>query len=806
MKSQKLGPIRLILLIACLGLAPLAQAQITDIRGVADTHVSPDIRSALYDFSPTIISKGDPDYPSGNVVVIPVETPDFPRNTYVTPGTTCFRLSWFPGLYYELASGHAFVLKCHASEWATIATKLADYKSASGDPYYASEHPEFMQAVLAAAGVNWKQLDANSDGKISRSEAAILLLIPVRPDIGWASNVPQTIGKVKTAAGTFDFGNRPVIYLSVTKASLQDSTDPNIVGTGSKFLYDELLTTIVHELLHQFFDLPDRYYNGMGGTGQTGSYCSLSASSSRILLNPHDRMKLGWIRPRILTPDHAHVWLKAPTAAATQAALILLDPARPDEYWLLENRNKSGASVESSLPTEGLAVWWVRTRALPNQSDDVRLVRASLADQDPDGDGIGAPEHPDWPANKDKPGYYWYTSTWGTPDLFAEQSGPRILRYSDGTPSKFGLYSISPPGETVTLWIGSKPPLVVHAHDASAGAVSKVAISSLQGDRVVTAVQDGAGNLKVIVWNVDAKSNIVRRGDASAGAISELAIAALGTNRAVTAVRDGVGNLKVIAWDVDTNGNVSLKGDASAGAISKVAVAALGTNRVVTAVRDGGGNLKVIVWDVDTNGNISRKGDASGGAISEISITLLTPGTSQSSNRVVTAASDGSGKLKVIAWDIDGTGKVVRKADAPAGAISRVAGTTYGPTSWHTFVRDGNGELKVIGWSIGQDGRISRRGDASAGAITEVAAAGSVSADRGGNGNLELIWWDTVYDNPQIRGSAYEGAISQVAVTGGLSVIDIDVSTKAARVVTAARDGSGDLKLTSWHLLYSTIH
>jgi M6 family metalloprotease-like protein len=457
MISQKLRLIRLILLVACLGLAPLAQAQtiIEDIRDVIDIQVPPVMMSALYDFSPTIISKGDPDYPLGNVVVIPVETPDFPRNTYVTPASILYMLSsGGPATYYKVASGGGFILNVHASNWATITTKLADYTSAaSGAPYHIDEYPKFMQAVIAAASVNWQQLDANSDGKISRSEATILLLIPVRPDIGWANVGWQTIGEVKTSAGTFDFGTLPLIYLSVTKASLQDSA-------GYNFLNDELLTTLLHELLHAFFDLPDRYYNGYSDTGQTGSYCTLSNSFRRILLNPHDRMKLGWIRPRILQPDYANVWLKVPTAAATQAALVLLDPARPDEYWLLENRNKSGSGaslVERDLPTEGLAVWWVRALAL-NQSDDVRLVRASLPDQDPDGDGIGYPEHPDWPHNKGNPGYYWYVSTAGVQDLFTEQSGPHILRYSDGTPSKFGLYRISPPGETVTLWIGSKPP------------------------------------------------------------------------------------------------------------------------------------------------------------------------------------------------------------------------------------------------------------------------------------------------------------------------------------------------------------
>jgi hypothetical protein len=43
---------------------------------------------------------------------------------------------------------------------------------------------------------------------------------------------------------------------------------------------------------------------------------------------------------------------------------------------------------------------------------------------------------------------------------------------------------------------------------------------------------------------------ITRQGDASAGAISLVAITRAGTNRVVTAVRDGSGNLKLIAWEI----------------------------------------------------------------------------------------------------------------------------------------------------------------------------------------------------------------------------------------------------------------
>jgi hypothetical protein len=65
------------------------------------------------------------------------------------------------------------------------------------------------------------------------------------------------------------------------------------------------------------------------------------------------------------------------------------------------------------------------------------------------------------------------------------------------------------------------------------------------------------GILKLFAWDVDAKGNVTRKGVASAGAISQIAISSLDSNRIVTAVRDGKGNLKVIVWDVDAKGGSS---------------------------------------------------------------------------------------------------------------------------------------------------------------------------------------------------------------------------------------------------------
>lgn len=181
---------------------------------------------------------------------------------------------------------------------------------------------------------------------------------------------------------------------------------------------------------------------------------------------------------------------------------------------------------------------------------------------------------------------------------------------------------------------------------ASAGAVSRIAIVRVDGAgldlrRYITAVRDGGGNLKVILWLLPSLSvsNIFRVADASAGEVSRLAITGLWVSglasRYATVVCDGSGDLKVIVWDVTNNGEVVRRGDGSAGAVSRIA---LSLN--VTAVRDGNGDLKVIDWDISSSGNVTRD-ESSAGVVSLIAI-----------DGTMTAVRDVNGNLKLIDWNI----------------------------------------------------------------------------------------------------------------------------------------------------------
>ena len=121
---------------------------------------------------------------------------------------------------------------------------------------------------------------------------------------------------------------------------------------------------------------------------------------------------------------------------------------------------------------------------------------------------------------------------------------------------------------------------------------------------MITPVRDGAGNLKLINWQISADGATVKRlGDSGsqAGKSGLVSVVSLGNGQIVTPVRDAAGNLKLIAWQLSADGaTIQRLGDsgAQAGKISLLSTTTLANGKIVTAVRDGAGNLKLITWEL----------------------------------------------------------------------------------------------------------------------------------------------------------------------------------------------------------------
>jgi len=66
---------------------------------------------------------------------------------------------------------------------------------------------------------------------------------------------------------------------------------------------------------------------------------------------------LSWVKPAVIDPTVKQKLILGPaSAASTQCVKVLVKPDG-SEYFLLENRRKTGA--DSNLPAEGLLIWRV---------------------------------------------------------------------------------------------------------------------------------------------------------------------------------------------------------------------------------------------------------------------------------------------------------------------------------------------------------------------------------------------------------------------------------------------------------------
>jgi hypothetical protein len=106
---------------------------------------------------------------------------------------------------------------------------------------------------------------------------------------------------------------------------------------------------------------PDRQrgyrWAGATGNGQGGRFDNADANYSTVMLSVFDRIRLGWVRPRYLTPDNRGCYTIRPFLDSREA-LVLFDPANPHEWYTVENRQFREDVDE--VPSSGLVISWVQ--------------------------------------------------------------------------------------------------------------------------------------------------------------------------------------------------------------------------------------------------------------------------------------------------------------------------------------------------------------------------------------------------------------------------------------------------------------
>jgi hypothetical protein len=237
----------------------------------------------------------------------------------------------------------------------------------------------------------------------------------------------------------------------------------------------------------------------------------------------------------------------------------------------------------------------------------------------------------------------------------------------------------------------------------------------------------------------------------------------------------------------------------SAGLIGQLAMTTLKSNVVVTAVTNSTNNLEVIAWN-DTGTKLARTGSATGDEVFPlwgVAITAL------DSSRVVTAAANwNTSDLELTVWKISPSGSVAQQGKiGTGGVVTEVSIAMLDSGRVVTAVQNSEGGLTLRVWEISSTGVITAENTYSVSSASEMAVMALnpsqvVTAYRNGKENLELIAFSIDGSNKITRqGTVTSGAVAKISMGYWPPNIVTAVETEKAGLdlQTWSVDASGDI-------------
>jgi M6 family metalloprotease-like protein len=124
----------------------------------------------------------------------------------------------------------------------------------------------------------------------------------------------------------------------------------SIVGIG----------VMCHEFAH-LLDLPDLYSTqstneGIGNFSLMAGGCWLNNEHTPSFCDAWSRIAMGWVTPALITTEKEYTISKS---VADSDMVYRVNTSRPNEYYLLENRQRRG--FDAFLPSRGLAIWHINS-------------------------------------------------------------------------------------------------------------------------------------------------------------------------------------------------------------------------------------------------------------------------------------------------------------------------------------------------------------------------------------------------------------------------------------------------------------
>jgi M6 family metalloprotease-like protein len=233
-------------------------------------------------------------------------------------------------------------------------------------------HPDFKDALTQLdKDIDFSQYDINSNGAISSEELLIIFIVAGNEEAYGPDSLPGVFAHQYNISNTNNIPKLDGVSL------MSNSGKGNYAVFGERHNHNRRNATIgiiAHELGHAAFGLPDLYdtspsdepdsagigYFGLMGSGMwAANTFGEPEGSSPTHMCAWSKIKNGWVSPEVFndtTPSHINL-----TETYSDNFNVIKIPINDRQYYLLENRNKSGYdrglySVDGVFKG-GLALW-----------------------------------------------------------------------------------------------------------------------------------------------------------------------------------------------------------------------------------------------------------------------------------------------------------------------------------------------------------------------------------------------------------------------------------------------------------------
>lgn len=233
------------------------------------------------------------------------------------------------------------------------------------------------------------------------------------------------------------------------------------------------LGTFCHENGHMLCGFPDIYDYDYDSTGGAGGFCLMNSGghgSNPVLVCAYLKRAAGWTTETnlIRTDRRSGTLVSTVGAPGYNTIYRYANPAAATEYFLFENRTKAGR--DANIASSGIAIWHIdelgdrdNQSLIPNDTHanyEVTLVQA---------DNLWHFQN-DVNSGDSNDLYYQGNTASGYTNVLDDASSPNA-HWWDGTDSGLSVFSVSDPGNSMTLQFGPPAAPVITGSTSAIGAI-----------------------------------------------------------------------------------------------------------------------------------------------------------------------------------------------------------------------------------------------------------------------------------------------------------------------------------------------